>query len=111
MADVLSSSAYLTQALAARQGQAPNIGAVRTAAQAQKVAQDFEAFFLSQIVDGMFAGLDTKGPFGGGAGEKAFSGLLHDEYAKVFAKAGGIGLSDQLRTEILRLQGIDDKGL
>jgi len=107
MVDVFASNAFLAQTLAAKSGDAPNVAGVRTEEQAAKVANEFESFFLGQMVEGMFTGLDGGGPFSGGAGEKAFSGLLHEEYAKVFAKNGGIGLSDQLKTEILRMQGIE----
>ncbi len=109
MADVFASSAYLTQALATKPTNAPDISLVRTEAQAAQVAREFESFFLGQMVQSMFSGLESDGPFGGGAGEKAFSGLLQEEYAKVFAQNGGIGLSDQLKTEILRLQGIESQ--
>ena len=102
-----SSSPYLAQALATRQASAPDISGVRTEAQAAKVASDFEAFFLGQVMQGMFKGLEGGGAFGGGPGEKAFAGLLHEEYAKVFAKTGGIGLAGPLKAEILRLQGIE----
>ncbi len=107
MADAFASNAFLAQTLAAKPANTPNITGVRTEAQAEKVAKEFESFFLGQMLQGMFAGLKSDGPFGGGAGEKAFSGLLHEEYAKVFAQNGGIGLSDQLKTEILRMQGIE----
>ncbi len=107
MADAFTSNAFLAQVFAAKPTTTPNVAAVRTEEQAEQVAKEFESFFLGQMVQGMFAGLQSDGPFGGGAGEKAFSGLLHEEYAKVFAQNGGIGLSDQLKTEILRLQGID----
>ncbi len=107
MADSFATNAFLAQTLAAKPTTAPNISGVRTEAQAEQTAKEFESFFLGQMVQGMFAGLESDGPFGGGAGEKAFSGLLHEEYAKVFAQNGGIGLSDQLKTEILRLQGIE----
>ena len=108
MADTFASNAFLAQTLAAKPANTPNISAVRTEEQAEKVAKEFESFFLGQMLQGMFSGLDSSGgEFGGGAGEKAFSGLLHEEYAKVFAQNGGIGLSDQLKTEILRMQGIE----
>ena len=109
MADLASfpSSPFLAQALAAKPENAPSIKTVRTEAQAAKVASDFEAFFLGQIMQGLFAGLDDGGPFGGGPGEKAFSSLLHEEYAKIFAKTGGIGLAGPLKAEIIRLQGLE----
>ena len=34
--------------------------------------------------------------FGGGAGEEAFASLLTDEYARLLAERGGIGLAEQV---------------
>ena len=109
MNDPVASSAFLTQQLASAE-RAPGIGHVRTEAEAARVANEFEGFFLSQMLSSMFSGLSTDDPnFGGGSGEKAFSGLLHEEYAKVFAATGGIGLADNLKAEILRMQGIEQE--
>ena len=71
---------------------------------ARAAAEDFESFFLSQMLEAMFKGVGEDDPFNGGAGEKAFRGLLHEEYAKVMAGAGGLGLADRLTAEILRYQ-------
>ena len=84
--------------------QAPNIEGARTEAEARAVAEEFESFFLSQMVSAMFANVGEENPFGGGAGDKAFAGLLHEEYAKVMAQSGGLGLADRLTSEILRYQ-------
>ena len=73
-------------------------------AQAQKAAEDVEAFFLSQVFETMFAGVKTDGPFGGGQGEKVFRSMLVQEYGKASAKAGGFGLADEVQREILSLQ-------
>ncbi|VAW01976.1 hypothetical protein MNBD_ALPHA06-1888 [hydrothermal vent metagenome] len=107
MADPLASSAFLTQQLASSDP-AAGIKQVRTEAEAERVAKEFEGFFLSQMLASMFSGIEGgDSEFGGGAGEKAFSGLLHEEYAKVFAAQGGIGLANNLKLEILRMQGIE----
>jgi Rod binding domain-containing protein len=71
---------------------------------AKKSAQDFEALFLSQMMTHMFAGIDAKGMFGGGAGEEAWRDVLTQEYAKVMAKAGGIGVADSVMREMIRQQ-------
>lgn len=71
---------------------------------ARAVADEFESFFLSQMLEAMFKGVGEDNPFGGGAGEKAFRGLLHEEYAKVMAQSGGLGLADRLTSEVLRYQ-------
>jgi peptidoglycan hydrolase FlgJ len=70
----------------------------------RKSAQDFEALFLSQMMKHMFAGIDTKGMFGGGPGEEAFRDMLTQEYAKVMAKSGGIGVASTVMSEMLRQQ-------
>ncbi len=71
-----------------------------------ETAQDFEAVFLSQMLQHMFAGLEVDDWFGGGHGEEAFKSLLVDEYGKLMAKAGGIGVADHIRQEMLNLQEI-----
>ena len=70
------------------------------------VAQKFEAQFLSSMFQSMFAGLKTDGPFGGGQGEEMFRSLLTEAMAKQVTKAGGIGISDTVQREILKMQGL-----
>jgi peptidoglycan hydrolase FlgJ len=83
---------------------APAFGGARNETEARAIAEDFESFFLSQMIEQMFAQTGEENPFGGGAGERAFTGLLHEEYAKVMAQSGGLGLADRLTSEILRYQ-------
>jgi Rod binding domain-containing protein len=71
---------------------------------AHKVAQDFETFFLSQTFESMFADVGTDSLFGGGNGEQIYRSMLLQEYSKVAAKNGGIGIADAVQREILRLQ-------
>jgi len=105
MNDLLSSDMQLTQALSgASSGREPTLRRVESEEEARQVAEDFEAFFLSQMVEAMFKGVGENNEFTGGAGESAFSGLLHEEYARVMAGTGGLGLSDNLTNEILRYQ-------
>lgn len=75
---------------------------------ARAAAEDFEAVFLAQMMEAMFAQVGEDDPFGGGPGENAFRGMLNEEYAKVMSQAGGLGLSDRLTTEILRYQEAAD---
>ena len=44
----------------------------------------------------MFTGIDGEGPFGGQGATGVWRSLLTDEYAKSFAKAGGIGIADHV---------------
>ncbi len=85
-------------------GNTPRVPTGGGADAARAAANEFESFFLSQMLEAMFKGVGEDSPFSGGAGEKAFRGLLHEEYANVMAQSGGLGLADRLTTEILRYQ-------
>jgi peptidoglycan hydrolase FlgJ len=83
---------------------APRPGATTNPAAAQKTAEDFEAFFLSQVFESMFSGVGADPTFGGGNGETVYRSLLLQEYSKVAAKSGGVGVADAVQREILRAQ-------
>ncbi|WP_207476483.1 rod-binding protein [Arenibaculum pallidiluteum] len=70
----------------------------------RKVAEDFEAQFLSQMMGHMFAGIETDGPFGGGHAEETFRSLLVDEYGKAAARGGTTGIADAVQRQLLRMQ-------
>jgi Rod binding domain-containing protein len=82
----------------------PKNAAARGPEAVRSTAEDFEAFFISQMLDHMFAGIKTDGLFGGGAGEDTYRGLLNQEYGKAIARSGGIGLADTVTREILKMQ-------
>jgi Rod binding domain-containing protein len=73
-------------------------------AKAREAAVEFEAVFLSSMLNQMFSGLKGEGPFGGGAGTEIWRSFLSDEYAKSFAKAGGIGIADQVYRTLIAQQ-------
>jgi Rod binding domain-containing protein len=82
-------------------------GPAPTAAQIDKTAQDFEAMFLSSMLQPMFAELKLgEGRFGGGHGESMFQSMLVDEYAKSIAKAGGLGIAQSVKAQMLRQQEV-----
>lgn len=93
---------------ARRNTTAPDISGVRTREAARKVAEEFEAMFLGQMLKPMFEPLDSDGLTGGGAGERAFRPMLVERYAEEMVAQGGIGLADQVYGEILRMQGLED---
>jgi len=49
-------------------------------------------------------GIDGDGPFGGGGAGGVWRSFLSDEYAKSFAKAGGIGLADSVYRSLIAQQ-------
>jgi peptidoglycan hydrolase FlgJ len=73
---------------------------------AKAAARDFEAMFLNSMFQQMFTGVDGDGPFGGSGSLKVWRSFLTDQYAKTFAKAGGIGIAADVYQELLRQQGV-----
>jgi flagellar protein FlgJ len=72
-------------------------------AKAKSTAQDFEAMFLNQMFSQMTNGLQGEGPFGNTPGTGVWRSMLTEQYSKSFAKAGGVGISnDVYRTLILQ---------
>jgi peptidoglycan hydrolase FlgJ len=74
-------------------------------ARAHAAATDFESVFLSNMFNQMFTGIDGDGPFGGGKAG-VWRSFLTEEYAKTFAKAGGIGIADQVYSALLAQQDV-----
>jgi Rod binding domain-containing protein len=91
---------------ALRQSGAPEIGKAANLESVRKTAKDFEAFFLTQMMEYMFEGIATDGPFGGGFSEGIFRSFMLQEYGKTLANAGGFGLADAVMKEILTLQEV-----
>jgi peptidoglycan hydrolase FlgJ len=72
---------------------------------ARKAAEAFEAAFLAEMLQ--YTGLNAMPDgFGGGAGEEAFGSFLTDEYARLLAERGGIGIAEQV-FEILKQRASD----
>jgi Rod binding domain-containing protein len=75
----------------------------QTKAKAKAQAQDFEALFLNTMFSQMTSGVKGEGPFGDTTGTGVWRSMLTDEYSKNFAKAGGVGVSqDVYRTLIMQ---------
>lgn len=74
-------------------------------AKARKHADDFETMFLEQMVERMTASSGTEGPLGeNGTGGEIWRSQLNQQYAKQIQKAGGLGISDQVMRDLLRIQ-------
>jgi peptidoglycan hydrolase FlgJ len=75
-------------------------------AKAKGAATDFEAMFLNSMFSQMTSGLKGEGPFGDTTGTGVWRSMLTEQYSKSFAKAGGVGISnDVYRTLILQQAG------
>ena len=71
---------------------------------AREVAEQFETVFVNTMIQGMFEGIKSDGPFGGGHGEEIYRSMLNEQYAEAITARGGIGLADSIYREILSLQ-------
>ncbi len=72
--------------------------------EAKQAAEDFEAFFVTTTLESMFEGVETDGFFGGGSSEKIYRSMLFNEYGKLMAKSGTVGVSAQVMDTILAMQ-------
>jgi len=70
----------------------------------KKAAQDFEAMFVSQMMNTMFEGIDVDPLFGGGHGEEMFRSMLVNEYSQQIAHGPGLGISDQIQKAMIEMQ-------
>ena len=98
-ADFISSSAP--------QKAAPGINAKADKEKIRQAVEEFEAFFISQTFEQRYATVPVNETFGGGNAEKIFRSMLIDEYGKMTAKSGGIGLTNQIMTQLLQQQETD----
>ena len=71
------------------------------------VAQDFEAQFISQMLSNMFNTVDTKESLGGSDSEEVYRSMLTNEYGKIIAKTGGIGVADQVKQMMISQQEVE----
>lgn len=67
-------------------------------------AREFEAVFISQMFEQMWAGIKTDGPMGGGTGEEIFRSMMIQEIGRQMSRQGGIGLADNVKRELLAIQ-------
>jgi len=56
------------------------------------------------MIKPMFEQIKPDPTFGGGKGEEIFRGLMIDEYGKLMAETGQLGIGDALKQEFIRLQ-------
>lgn len=74
------------------------------------VAEDFEAMFMSQMMQPMFEGIKPNAMFGGGKTEEVFTGMMIQEYGKMMAETGQLGIADQVKRSLIELQAQANSG-
>ena len=73
-------------------------------AKAKTTATDFEAMFINQMFSQMTNGLKGEGPFGDTPGTGVWRSMLTEQYSKSFAKAGGVGISNEVYRSLILQQ-------
>jgi len=73
-------------------------------AKAKSTATDFEAMFLNSMFSQMTSGIKGEGPFGDTPGTGVWRSMLTEQYSKSFAKAGGVGISDDVYHTLIMQQ-------
>lgn len=75
-------------------------------AQIDGAAQDFESLFISQMLEQMFGDSIGDDAFGDSETSEVYKGLMVQEYGKLIAKSGGIGVAPYVKNELLKLQEV-----
>ena len=78
--------------------------APKDAAATAKAARDFEAMTLDQMLQPMFATVQSDPLFGGGEAEKTLAPMLVTEMAKLMEARGGLGLAQSIDAKMTEMQ-------
>lgn len=73
-------------------------------ARMRKVAEDFESFFMFQVLEQMDKTVDRDSVLSGGMGEDMYRHMFNEKAAEAITKQGGIGIADHIYDELLRMQ-------
>ena len=87
---------------ASKRGLSPTKG--QSLEQLRQVAEDFEAVFIGQMLQPLFKNMGAEEPFGGGESAKMWRSMQVEEYGKAITKTGGIGITDAVLKEMIKLQ-------
>lgn len=95
----------MASSMAYRAGQMPSMApAGADYAAMQKTAQEFESFYLGQMLQPMFANIEPAEPFNGGSGAKIWQQMQVDEFGKAISKSGGVGIADMVLRQMIAMQ-------
>ena len=75
---------------------------------ARQASEEFEAVYLNTMFSQMFTAMDGEGPMGGNKTLGVWRSFLTDEYAKSFAKQGGVGIAPEVYRTLMAQQ--EDRG-
>lgn len=103
----LTPPGFDAQSLAqARTSALPQVRANGDSRALDRTAKDFEAVFLSQMLSQMWSGVEVDPTFGGGHAEEVWRGMMVEEYGKMIASSGGVGIADGMKLQLLQMQEV-----
>ncbi len=70
----------------------------------EQKAKELEGVFLNTLMSQMFSSIKSDGMFGGGYGEETWRSMQSEQYANLLSENGGIGLADQIMSNLLAIQ-------
>lgn len=76
----------------------------RNLSKINRASEDFEAMFMTQMLSPMWEGIEPDETFGGGSGEQVFRTFMMQEYGRLAAKSGTLGISDDVQRAMLEFQ-------
>ncbi len=100
----VAAKAATTHAVASKAG----MDNARGEKKVRETAEQFEAFFIGQMMEHMMAGIEPNETFGGGSGEEMWRSMLNQEYGKEVAKSGRLGIADHVMKGMLQAQEARD---
>lgn len=104
LAPVKNDAAFLTATQSENKNVADKVKNTRDMAKVENAAKEFEAVFVAEMLKPMFEGISTDGMFGGGKGEEVFRGQLLQEYGKLMADTGSIGIASYVKDAMIKMQ-------
>jgi flagellar protein FlgJ len=75
--------------------------------QIDATANEFESQFIANMLSNMFSTVESNEATGGGDAEDVYQSMLTNEYGKVLARTGGVGVADQVREIMMRQQEVE----
>ena len=95
----------LVNALAKSDTDTMDTAKAAASAKAKKTATEFESMFLEQSLERMTQSEGTEGPLGdNGTGGGVWRSMLTKEYAGQIVKSGGVGIANQVYSEMMKMQ-------
>jgi Rod binding domain-containing protein len=80
----------------------PRAGTADSPEARRRIAQQFEGQVIGALLQPMFQGLASKGPFTGGAGEAQWRPMMVQEIGNAIARNGGLGLAVAIERDLSR---------